>query len=111
MVGFREGFGRQIRSARKTARLSREAVAEKAKIKPNYLGEIERGEKWPSLDVIVRIAQGIGVSPAFFLEFDQPITDPKIVRDHITHHLLNMDVEQLHTVLRLLRALTGGFSQ
>jgi hypothetical protein len=47
----------------------------------------------------------------FFLEFDQPITDPKIVRDHITHHLLNMDVEQLHTVLRLLRALTGGFSQ
>jgi transcriptional regulator with XRE-family HTH domain len=104
MVEFRERFGQQIRSARKTARLSRETVAEKAKIKPGYLGEIERGEKWPSLEVIVRIAKGIGVSPAFFLEFDQPSADPEIVRDHIADHLLNMDLEQLHTVLRLLRA-------
>jgi transcriptional regulator with XRE-family HTH domain len=111
MVGFRERFGKQIRSARKTARLSRETVAEKAKIKPGYLGEIERGEKWPSLDVIVRIAQGIGVSPALFLEFEQPTTDPKMVRDHITHLLLNMDIDQLRTVLRLVRALVDSFRQ
>ena len=111
MAGLRERFGKQIRSARKTARLSREAVAEKAKIKPGYLGEIERGEKWPSLDVIVRIAQGIGVSPASFLELDEPTADPKVVRDHIAHLLLNMDIGQLHTVLRLVRALGGSFRQ
>jgi ribosome-binding protein aMBF1 (putative translation factor) len=43
-------FGSRIRSIREGANFSREVVAEKADINANYLGEIERGEKWPSLD-------------------------------------------------------------
>lgn len=43
-----ELFGSRIRSMREAAGLSREAAAEKAEINTNYLGEIERGEKWRS---------------------------------------------------------------
>jgi transcriptional regulator with XRE-family HTH domain len=45
-----------MRPIRKAANLSREVVAERAGISANYLGEIERGEKLPTLDMIERIA-------------------------------------------------------
>jgi transcriptional regulator with XRE-family HTH domain len=97
-------FGQQIRNARKSAGLSRDTVAERADIKPGYFGEIERGEKWPSLDVIVRIAHGIGVSPAVFLEFEPP-SDPKGIRDEISKSLQNRSPEQLQLALRILNAV------
>jgi transcriptional regulator with XRE-family HTH domain len=43
-------FGRKVRAVREAHRYSREAAAERAGISATYLGEIERGEKWPSLD-------------------------------------------------------------
>ena len=55
-------FGSRMRSIRKSASLSREAVAERAGISANYLGEIERGEKWPTLDMIERIAKALAIT-------------------------------------------------
>ena len=34
-------------------------MSEQAGITPNYLGQIERGEKWPALEVIVAIADSL----------------------------------------------------
>lgn len=102
-------FGQQIRIARKGAGVSRDTAAERAGIKPGYLGEIERGEKWPSLDVIVRIAHAIGVSPSIFLDFE-PAAHPKDVRDEISKLLQNRNLEQLQLVLRLIKALFSASS-
>ncbi len=63
MDEHRQRFGQQIRNARKAAHLSRDTVSEKAEITLKYLGEIERGEKWPSFEVAIKIARVLGVSP------------------------------------------------
>src|SRR6185312_10788019 len=59
-------FGSRIRSLREAASISRERAAENADINSNYLGEIERGEKWPSIEVIQRLADTLSVPPSTF---------------------------------------------
>jgi transcriptional regulator with XRE-family HTH domain len=98
-------FGSRIRSIREAADLSREVVAERADINANYLGEIERGEKWPSIEIIQRLAGALGVSPSAFLEFEAEEIDPNILLTKLQHVLSNRDTEQLQQALRLLRAL------
>ena len=98
-------FGTRIRSIREAADLSREVVAERADINANYLGEIERGEKWPSLEIIQQLAGTLSVSPSAFLEFEAEETDSNILLTKLHHVLSNRNTDQLQQALRLLRAL------
>ena len=55
-------FGDAVRELRKTSGLSQMALAEKAGLSLNYVGEVERGEKLVSLETIVRLAKALDVS-------------------------------------------------
>lgn len=55
-------FGETVRGLRKEAGLSQEALAEKAGLTLNYIGNVERGEKTPSLETVCRIAGALGLS-------------------------------------------------
>jgi transcriptional regulator with XRE-family HTH domain len=52
-------LGEAVRSERKKARLSQEALAEKADFTRNYIGDIERGEKQATLEALARIAKAL----------------------------------------------------
>jgi XRE family transcriptional regulator, regulator of sulfur utilization len=43
--------------------MSIEKLAERADLHPNYLGEVERGEKAASIDTLVKIAKGLRIRP------------------------------------------------
>ncbi len=62
----RKTVGDAIREARKAATLSQEKLAEKAELHPNYIGEVERGEKTISVDALLRIANALRVSVTKF---------------------------------------------
>ncbi|HXM64515.1 MAG TPA: helix-turn-helix transcriptional regulator, partial [Terriglobales bacterium] len=85
--------------------VSRELVAEKADINVNYLGEIERGEKWPSLEIIEQLAKALSVSPSAFLEFEGEETDPGVLQAKVQRVLADRGTEQLQQALRVLKAL------
>jgi transcriptional regulator with XRE-family HTH domain len=101
----RELFGRRIRAIREAANLSRETAAEKARITANYLGEIERGEKWPAFDMLGQLASALNVAPASFFQFQDEEVDPAILLAKINQLLEARDVKQLQQALRLLKAL------
>jgi transcriptional regulator with XRE-family HTH domain len=61
-------FGKAVREARMGAKLSQEKLAEKADLTLNFVGEIERGEKLASLETVVRIAAGLGMTGADLLK-------------------------------------------
>ena len=63
----RVAFGKRVREARNKAHFTQEVLAEKVDIAVTYLGEIERGEKTPSLDVLIGIADSLGVSCDYLL--------------------------------------------
>jgi transcriptional regulator with XRE-family HTH domain len=54
-------LGATVRSYRQKAHWSQEKLAEKADLHPNYVGEIERGEKAVSIDTLLKIARALGV--------------------------------------------------
>ena len=63
----RIALGSRVREARKKAKYTQEVLAEKADIAATYLGEIERGEKTPSLDVLLALANALAVSCDYLL--------------------------------------------
>jgi len=60
-------FGRTVRRLRYALSLSQEGLADRANIHRTYIGGIERGERNPTLTMIVRLAEALGVHPATLL--------------------------------------------
>lgn len=57
----RKILGETIRSYRKNAGFSQEALAEKADLHHNFVGELERGEKAATIDTLLKIAKALKV--------------------------------------------------
>lgn len=56
-------FGDAVREQRKKLKISQEALAEYSDLHRTYIGNIERGEKNPSLKNIIRLAKGLKLKP------------------------------------------------
>jgi transcriptional regulator with XRE-family HTH domain len=50
------------------AKLTQMALAERADLTLNYVGEVERGEKLASLETVVRLASALNMSGADLLK-------------------------------------------
>lgn len=57
----RKILGEGIRKYRKLEELTQEELAERVDLNPVYLGQIERGYKVPTVDVLLRIAHALKV--------------------------------------------------
>lgn len=60
-------FGKAVRRLREERGYSQEGFAFEVGIHRTYIGGIERGERNPTLTMIVRIAAALGVTPAELL--------------------------------------------
>lgn len=63
LTDYRAAFGRSLRAIREQVGTSQEALAHDIDMSRRYLSGIERGEANPTLDQIVRLADGLGVQP------------------------------------------------
>lgn len=98
-------FGRKVRAVRESIHLSREVAAEKSQITANYLGEVERGEKWPSLEVICAIANALNVPPSVFFDFEAQETDTETLIERIRRIVENRSTGEQQQALRILKGL------
>jgi transcriptional regulator with XRE-family HTH domain len=60
-------FGKTLRGLRTEQGYTQEAFADKAEIHRTYIGGIERGERNPTLTMIHRLAEALGVPPSRLL--------------------------------------------
>jgi transcriptional regulator with XRE-family HTH domain len=105
-VDDQKQFGNRVRAARSAAKLSREVLSERVDITANYLGQIERGEKWPAFTVIMSLARAMHVSPAVFFDFDPAENDVVAMRKTL-HAVVDVrNARELKQVLRIVRALS-----
>jgi len=94
-----------MRAVRKAAHISRELAAEKAEITASYLGEVERGEKWPALEIICAVAAALGVSASTLFEFEAQETDAALLRRKLHRIVENRTTAQQQQALKILKAL------
>lgn len=57
-----KAFGRVVRATRLSRQVAQDAFAHAASIDRSYYGKLERGERQPSLALLLRIARTLGVS-------------------------------------------------
>jgi transcriptional regulator with XRE-family HTH domain len=68
--------GQSIKRHRVAAGLSQEALAERADLHRNHVGFIERGERSPTVDVLARIGEALGVPGWVLLKEAQELNSP-----------------------------------
>lgn len=61
-MNISKAVGSTIRDLRKSQGLSQEKLAEKAGLHRTYIGALERGEKSPTVDTLVKIVLALNVS-------------------------------------------------
>lgn len=57
-------FGEAVRKVRTAIGLTQEELADRSGLDRSYIGGVERGERNPTLTVIEKIAEGLGVTLA-----------------------------------------------
>ena len=65
----------RIRHLRKQKDISQEELALRAGINTVYYGQIERGQKCPTVDTLYKIAAGLEIPLPDLLRFDTPAAD------------------------------------
>ena len=71
---LREIFGKNVKLYRSRRNWSQADLAEYANISINFLGDIERGKKWPHPDTLTKMADALEIKVyELFLEEDTPI--------------------------------------
>jgi len=105
MTRLKRAFGLRIRDLRKGKRLSQEDLAEKAELHPTYVGGVERGERNPSFESIVKIAGALETSPGQLFRFEG-IKGALALDEEIAEELLGL-LESLKppTKQKILRSL------
>lgn len=63
-------FGKHLASLRKEKRWSQEELSFKVELNRTYIGDLERGEKCPSLETLIKIAKGFEISLQELLDYD-----------------------------------------
>lgn len=64
MADMEKVVGRVLANRRRRAGLTQEALAEACDLHTTYISQLERGLKSPTLRVLFRIAEAVGVSAA-----------------------------------------------
>lgn len=100
MVNY-EAMGRRIKIMRHERRMSQEQVARKINISLSYYGNIERGNRIPSVDTLVDIANALGVGLDYLLaesvEAAVRLRSPeerRTVRNYLRDVILELDFEE-----------------
>ena len=60
-------FGETVRRLRTDRGWTQEDLADAAGLTTTYVGQVERGDKVPSLTVVLKLARGLSVAPADLL--------------------------------------------
>ena len=100
-------IGKKIKEYRKTKDLTQEGLGEKAGLHYTYIGQVERGEKEPSLKSLINIADALGVGVDKLLINYDLSSEVSIKISNITDLLLNRNEKELEMIYRLLKDLTN----
>ncbi len=104
-----EIIGKRIKYIRTEKGISQEELAEAADITTNYIGQIERGQRNPTLSILENIASALGITfSELFNEFDYTVYLSIECISEVTDIIMLLETftpEQLHHIHRILKEL------
>ena len=106
-------LGRRIREERKRLGLSQEKLSFKARLSINFLGQIERGTKHPTLATADRIARTLGFTLSGLLKAEEPKPLPKytLAEKVLLYHFRERTPEEKEAFIDFLKSLPSSAAQ
>lgn len=104
-------LGRRVKTLRKAAGVTQQAVADGAELDLKHFGAIERGHRSVNLGTLERIARALHVEPwQLLVPLGRTTRAPVADADRFTLMLEGLDDRKRETVLRVLEGFTryGG---
>ena len=103
-MDVKKGIGLRIKRLRTLRGYSQEQLSEIMGISPNYLSNIERGKENPTLDLFIKLSQGLRVEihEIFTTETDE---EPKALRTRLRQLVSDVRDLELKRILRVLETL------
>lgn len=98
-------LGKRIRGLRTAKGLTQQQLGELADVHYKFIGECERGERFPSTAILFKLADAFGVPPRELLVFEHEMSDGKALRAAIKKKIDKADVDQLQMFLKLLDSI------
>lgn len=98
-------MGRRLRSLRTARGLTQQALGERADVHYKFIGEVERGERFPSAEILFKLASALDIAPRELLTFEHELTDRKELLAAITGKLGKAGDEDLRLIHRLVDAV------
>ena len=74
-------IGKRVREQRKKKKMKIEELAEAAGVGRNFIGEIERGLKMPSLNSVIKIVNALDISADVLLRFEVEAAKPYVLNE------------------------------
>lgn len=105
-------FGRRLRALRKLRMMTQEKLGERAGVSGKLVGQIERGDGNPTLDVIAGLAAGLDVDPGELLQFEEErpqgpasgAANAFAATEQVSRYLARRPAGEVERALRILEA-------
>ncbi len=107
MANDMKQFGEHLRALRKARGLSQAQLGELASLNDKYLGEVERGEGNPSLEVLMRLAKALDVDLAVLVGDEVTRQTREQLCAEVVRRVGGLPDDELRTLVRILRLRIG----
>lgn len=99
-------LGNRIRSLRTAKGWTQQELGSEAEINYKFLGQIERGQQNPSLNILLKIADALDVETIELFRLEQEITNRKELELRINEILKSLSTENLAQLCAVLKLLS-----
>lgn len=101
-------LGNRIREERILNKMTQAGLAEKADISTNFLGQIERGEKIPSLETTVKISNSLNVTIDSLIK-DVNLLDDKLITSELLLALSKISSNEKALLLNIIKCFNHTY--
>lgn len=97
-------FGKRVRNLRVSQKYSQEKLAEYSGLHATYIGQIERGEKSPTIETIYKLAKGLDIPMSDFFKYIKE-EEACGTADKIYNEILALSNEKQEKIFRILQEI------
>ena len=100
---IQEEIGKKIRKKRMEEELSQEQLALLSGVTPTYLGQVERGERNPTVGFLDKLSEALGIDINYFFRDDAMDTDHRT--EQMLYHMKELNNEQKNSIIELVETI------
>lgn len=103
-MGSTNTLGKRLKQIRSDMGLSQEELAYRCSMQASHIGQIERGQKSPTLDTLEKLASGLNITVSELTDYSKDIT---VIHDDVINkinsYLNKLDNKQKKQVLNIIK--------